>query len=143
MYRRKIPGPRYKRKSGIYLIRCKASGDTYVGKSKNLHQRYCQHSHDLKQGAHKNSKLQELYNTHGRKEFIMELLELVDGDLEPQEIFWIEEINPTLNLDSPKLSWKDVLDIRNSEEPLEDLAAKHSISVHYLHQVRRGYRWEK
>lgn len=146
MKRKSIPGPYFKIRSGIYKIYSTDSTDLYVGKSKNLHQRWCQHSFDLAASKHANPNLQALYNTVGKSKMIMELVELVEDEdsLETREVYWIENLKPNLNVVDTKLSKNDVQKIRslNTEGlPLEEIALKFNISVKYLKEILSGYRW--
>lgn len=142
-----LPGPKFKITSGIYLIRCPESGDTYVGKSMNLSQRWCQHRSDLKKGKHKNPQLQALYNQYGFTGLTMELLELVEDplDLENREVYYIDTLSPSLNVTDTKLSRNDVVKLRTEAEtgaPLEDLCTKYNLTMKYLKEILRGGRWK-
>jgi len=146
MKRKGLPGPYFKIRSGIYRITCIPTLDSYVGKSKNLHQRWCQHSFDLKQNRHPNPKLQELYNSHTATDFVMELIELVEDTdtLETREAHWIKTFSPTMNVTDTKLSIADVNIIKELNEkklPLEEIASQFNISVKYLKEILSGYRW--
>ena len=146
MKRIKIPGPYYKVRSGIYKIYSLVSSDFYVGKSKNLHQRWCQHSHDLRLNKHPNPNLQEVYNRDGNSNLVMETLELVEDvdTLESREVYWTDQLKPNLNVVDTKLSKVDVQEIRTSYEKglsLEEIADDYDISVKYLKEIIAGYRW--
>jgi group I intron endonuclease len=81
---------------GIYLIKFN-NGDTYVGRSNNIIVRIRKHRYQLKKNIHSNSYMQNVYNKHG--DFKYELLEEVtNSSLGIREIFWINELSPTLNL---------------------------------------------
>ena len=146
MKRKKLPGPYYRVRSGIYKIYSLVSADFYVGKSKNLHQRWCQHSHDLKQSKHPNPALQQVYDKDGDANLVMELLELVEDidTLETREVYWTDLLKPNLNVVDTKLSKADVEKIRDLNEqklPLDEIASKFNISVKYLKEILSGYRW--
>jgi group I intron endonuclease len=147
MRKRGLPGPRFKVTSGIYLITCIPTGDTYIGKSKNLSQRWCQHRSDLRANTHNNPKLQELYNAHGWKMFEMTLLELIPekDSLETREAYWIANKNPSLNIVDTKLSRNDVNQINDmisSGSLEEEISQKYNITVKYLKEILRGGRWK-
>jgi len=142
----KLPGSRFKITSGIYLITCHATGDTYVGKSKNLNQRWCQHRKNLKDNCHENPRLQELYNAHGPKAFTMELLELVPDVLilETKEVYWTELKKPTMNVVNTRLSSRDAEEIRNlntSGVCEAEIAERFKISIKYLREILKGDKW--
>ena len=142
----KLPGTRFRVTSGIYLITCLATNDTYVGKSRNLNQRWCQHRKKLKDGCHENPRLQALYTQHGAKNFTMELIELVPNmdELETREVYWTEQKRPTLNVVNTRLSLADVKVIREMVQanvPEEEIAAKYNLTIKYLREILRGGRW--
>lgn len=146
MKRKMIPGPYYRVRSGIYKIYSLVSKDFYVGKSKNLHQRWCQHSHDLKLGKHPNTNLQNVCDRDGESNLVMELLELVEdiNDLETREVYWTDLLKPNLNVVDTKLSKNDVDKIRQLNEeklPLEEIASRFNLSVKYLKEIISRYRW--
>lgn len=143
----KLPGPKFKITSGIYLITCLPTKDTYIGKSKNLNQRWCQHRSDLKSNKHNNPHLQALYNTHGPKAFTMELIELVEdkGSLETREAFYINTMSPNLNVVDTKLSKNDADEIKRlvATEDLDTLCLRFNISLKYLKEILRGDKWKQ
>lgn len=57
----------YKRYQGIYKITNTATNKVYIGSSINLNNRRREHFRRLEEGTHKNSKLQNSYNKHGKK----------------------------------------------------------------------------
>ena len=144
----KLPGPHFKITSGIYLITCSETKDCYVGKSKNLNQRWCQHRHDLKAGTHNNPGLQALYDLYGPKSFTMELLELVEDEstLETREVFWIELKKPSLNVADTRLSESAAEDIKNmiaSGASDEEIMSKYNLTRKYLLEIKRGDKWKQ
>jgi hypothetical protein len=143
----KLPGPKFKITSGIYLITCLATKDTYIGKSKNLNQRWCQHRHDLRNKCHNNPSLQALYDLYGQKEFTMELVELVEDHelLEAREVYWTDIKKPTLNVVNTRLSPSTALDVKNmidSGAYDEDIISKYNLTPKYLQELKRGDKWK-
>jgi len=143
----KLPGPKFKVTSGIYLITCLVTKDTYIGKSNNLNQRWCQHRHDLREGTHNNPELQRLYNEHGPKNFTMELLELVPNkeDLEAREVYWTDFRKPTLNVVNTRLSPSTAKDVKNmidSGVSDEEIINKYGLTKKYLSELKRGDKWK-
>jgi excinuclease UvrABC nuclease subunit len=140
-----IPGPRFKVTGGIYLITCTETKDTYVGKSKNLNQRWCQHRTDLKKGSHKNPHIQKLYDTYGPNSLTMELIELVEdpNDLETREVYYINTLSPNLNVVATKLSRNDVDRIKLEVDyiSLKEVCKKYNLTLKYLKEILRGGRW--
>ena len=143
MRKKGIPGPQYKRRSGIYKISCSSTGDTYIGKSKNLHQRWHHHKHDLKLGDHANPLLQGLYDSCGPDSLLMELVELVDDHelLEAREVYWTKLTEPSINRVNTRLCQKDVEEIKSSSLSLEELSVRYCTTVKYLREILRGGRW--
>lgn len=104
-----------RRISGIYTITCTTPTGvhTYVGKSKHIHARCYQHSSSLRKGHHANKRLQALYDTHGILSLEMKIIELVPPPkLCAREWYWINELNPSLNIMDRKLSNQIIEDIR-------------------------------
>lgn len=143
----RLPGPYFKITSGIYLITCLVTKDTYIGKSKNLNQRWCQHRHDLKEKCHNNPELQRLYDEYGAKNFTMELVELVPDkdELEAREVYWIDIKQPTLNVVNTRLSPSTAMDVKNmidSGATDEEIMLKYNLTKKYLLEIRRGDKWK-
>jgi len=70
---------------GIYAIECE-DGRAYVGGSRNIAKRWCDHRYDLRRGTHKNRLLQKAWLTFGETAFQFVVLEVVqNGDLEAAE----------------------------------------------------------
>lgn len=80
----------YEKKSGIYIIKNIANGKVYVGKTRNLYRRKCQHLISLKYNRHTNDYLQNSYNKYGDSNFIFEVAEFCDvKNLGVKEYYWI------------------------------------------------------
>jgi group I intron endonuclease len=78
---------------GVYLIRCMASGEFYVGSSKNVGQRWHQHRHELRRGVHDNTRLQAAYDQHGPDSFRYNILQWCKPDqLTEVEDLWLGEL---------------------------------------------------
>lgn len=77
--------------SGIYLIRNRANGKEYVGKSKNLKGRWSTHKSQLRSKKHVNLHLQKAWTLYGESSFSCEILEYcVIGDLVRREKWWMD-----------------------------------------------------
>ncbi|THD62288.1 GIY-YIG nuclease family protein [Phenylobacterium sp.] len=67
---------------GIYAVRCAATGETWVGQSKNLGQQTNGLWFMLRGGGHPNKALQAAFAAHGAEAFAFDVLEIVEtGDL--------------------------------------------------------------
>lgn len=149
MIKKGIPGQKYQNPGGIYLITSVTTGEIYVGKASNLNNRYCQHAYDLRNNKHKNSRLQELYNTYGRKELVMTVLErVIDQELpllESFEVKWIKKLNPSINVVNTRLCKPDVDSLRkridSGESTEEDICKQYDLTLKYLKEILRGGRW--
>ena len=71
---RKIP-------RGIYVVRCTATGKTWVGSSPNLEAARNLVWMQLKMGLHRNVDLQGAWNDHGEATFEFEIAETLDPDI--------------------------------------------------------------
>lgn len=66
------------RKSGIYVIECRANGKKYVGSSINMNKRWRNHVWHLTRGTHHNRHLQSAWSKYGRDQFTHSVLEIVE-----------------------------------------------------------------
>ena len=60
---------------GVYRIRCKKTGHAYVGASVNVSKRWGWHRSMLDAGKHSCKELQRLWDRHGSRAFVFELLQ--------------------------------------------------------------------
>ena len=63
-------------KSGIYKL--SAGGHIYIGSSKNLYQRLCEHKNDLIKHKHSNNFLQKVFDKEGIQNFKIDIIEFCD-----------------------------------------------------------------
>ena len=111
---------------GIYIIKFN-NGDTYIGRSNNIPHRMRNHKYQLKNNIHKNKHMQNVYNKYG--EFNYEIVEEVESNLlGEREMFWINQLSPTLNLtkggDGGELLTEDEKIRRRSEVYTEEYRKK-------------------
>lgn len=62
------------RRCGVYSITNSKNRKVYVGSSKDIHERWWRHKHDLKLNQHPNRYLQRSYNKHGKGVFIFKVI---------------------------------------------------------------------
>ena len=70
---RKVP-------AGIFAVRCAATGQAWVGLSRNLDGQQNSTLFGLRLGSHMNKALQAAWNAHGADAFAFEVLEVVDDE---------------------------------------------------------------
>lgn len=81
---------------GIYSILNKVNGKLYVGQTTNLHQRWIQHKHRLRNNYHFNPHLQSAWNKYGEDAFEYNPLEhCTKKELGNCEDWWIEYFDAT------------------------------------------------
>jgi hypothetical protein len=69
---------------GVYAVRCAASGEVWVGGSRNLDAQQNSLWFGLRTGGHVNRTMQAAWTTHGEASFSFEALERIDDeDLTP------------------------------------------------------------
>lgn len=88
------------RVSGIYVIRCSASGNCYVGSTSNFAHRWNVHRSTLRNGKHHSVVLQRAWLKYGEGSFsarIIEVCEPTQETLIEREQFWLDLIKPTYN----------------------------------------------
>ena len=81
--------------SGVYIIDCLLTDDTYIGCSSNLRNRRYRHSRNVGKG---NKPLKKLINDLGWEAFTFDVLELCDKEVMfERETHYIQKLKPTLN----------------------------------------------
>lgn len=66
-------------KAGLYRIRCRVTGEHYVGSSVGMLARWRSHKAKLKAGKHVNHKLQAAWNKHGADAFEFEIALVIES----------------------------------------------------------------
>lgn len=66
---------------GIFAVRCKATGDVWVGSSTHLDSQVNTIWFQLRGGLHMNQVMQAAWNAHGEAAFTYEVLETLDDDV--------------------------------------------------------------
>src|SRR5688500_16023546 len=83
---------------GVYLIRCRPTGERYVGGSKNVRVRVSIHINQMAGGYHGIREMADAYKKHGPKAFAAELLEeCAEADIWSRERTWLEKLRPEFN----------------------------------------------
>ena len=95
----KFPGNHKTKKippvSGVYIIDCLLTDDTYIGCSSNLRNRRYRHSRNVGRG---NKPLKQLIKQYGWEAFTFDVLEICDKEVMfDRETHYIQELKPTLN----------------------------------------------
>lgn len=68
---------------GIFAVRCTASGEAWVQPSRNLDTQQNGVWFGLRLGTYPNPALQAAWKQHGEGAFVFEVVERIEGDLEP------------------------------------------------------------
>ena len=68
-----------KRPAGLYAVRCAATGEVWVGTSRQIGQQENKVWFSLRSGGHPNRRMQAAWAAHGADAFSFEVLEEVDG----------------------------------------------------------------
>lgn len=85
-------------KCGIYRIFCSQSKNFYIGSSKQIHNRWSQHRHDLRRGKSHCVYLQHAWTRYGEALFEFSVVEECGADeLEAREQFYIDALKPRYN----------------------------------------------
>jgi len=90
---------------GIYAVRCVATGDSWVGQSKNLDQQKNGIWFGLRQGGHPNPRLRAAWAEHGESAITFEVLETIEDDglsayaranlLKERDVHWRAQLGAT------------------------------------------------
>lgn len=78
--------------SGVYEIKCIATGRSYIGQSVDVISRFRVHIADLRNNRHRRRRMQEDWNKHGESSFLFCLIEECEPDcikLQSRERFCI------------------------------------------------------
>lgn len=67
---------------GIFAIRCRATGDCWVGRAPDIDTIWRRLSFELGAGGHRRPSLQAAWNTHGAAGFAFELLERIEEEID-------------------------------------------------------------
>jgi group I intron endonuclease len=79
--------------SGIYCIENLINGKKYVGRAKDIYQRWRGHRSDLNKKIHKNHYLQNSWNKNGEDSFKFYILEkCMNEECKEKEIYYIEKL---------------------------------------------------
>lgn len=91
-------------RAGVFQIRNTTNGKIFVEGSVNLDKIWNRHCSELKLGGHRNTELQQDWNTYGEPQFVFEILgeidpaQLGDTDLKKEvkllEKMYLEELEP-------------------------------------------------
>jgi hypothetical protein len=90
---------------GVFAVRCAASGEAWVGASKNLGQQQNGIWFGLRLGSYPNAALQAAWRTHGEAAFAFERL----------QVLAVEDLSPlavSLMLKDAEQRWRDELGAR-------------------------------
>lgn len=112
----------YKLLPGIYMIRCTANGDRYIGSAKSILRRKSDHLCNLRIGKHHSKHLQNVYNKYGEASLEFLILEIVDdcSRLLEREQYWIDKLKPEINKAAKAES--GFLGLRHSKETRLELS---------------------
>lgn len=75
-----MSAPKKAKVAGIYAITHVTSGRRYIGRSKDIENRWRIHLNELRNGEHHSIYLQRVWDKEGLEAFVFEMLEYVEGD---------------------------------------------------------------
>ncbi len=122
-----------KEQGGIYKITNTATGDFYIGQSKDLRTRIYSHKNYLERGKHHNQRLQADWTEYGNSNFVFETIETVENpaDLLGREDYHIRKTSPSYNITKADRQFTFVgASLSTADrEALERYCTRHSIST--------------
>lgn len=77
--------------AGIYKITCTANNRFYIGSSLYICTRIRSHFNDLRKNKHLNKSLQNTYNKHSERSFIVECIESVNKNINYNDLILLEQ----------------------------------------------------
>lgn len=137
--------------SGIYKITNIITSNFYIGKSKNIQQRWYQHRSSYKKVLY-NSLYVDM-QTYGIENFKIEIVEeCKEEELTKREHYYIYTLNPYYNdttgidysISNSKLSEVEVIRIQVAlikGEKIKDLASEYMLSVNTISNINTGKSW--
>ena len=85
--------------SGVYIIENLETGDRYVGSAAHIASRWAKHRHDLRNGLHHSTALQQAWHKYGEDAFLFEVWEECEPELLLElEQSTIDELRPRYNV---------------------------------------------
>jgi hypothetical protein len=66
--------------SGVYAVRCPASGEVWVAGAVNVENQQTRHWFGLRMGSHMNKAMQAAWNLHGEAGLSFEILERIEAE---------------------------------------------------------------
>lgn len=69
-----------KTRSGVYAVRCAASGEVWVAGAANVENQQTRHWFGLRMGSHMNKAMQTAWNVHGEAGLDFEILESIEAE---------------------------------------------------------------
>lgn len=91
--------------AGVYAVRCRPTGEVWIGVAPDLSNRQNGVWFSLRQGSHREKSLQLAWNVHGADAFVFEPVEVVDTEglegtmrasrLKDRRAHWITTLNAT------------------------------------------------
>src|SRR5699024_942578 len=137
---------------GIYKIKNKINGKSYIGQSKRISRRWREH----KRGT-EDSVISKAIKKYGEDNFIFEVIEPCSvEELDAKEVFYIKKYetykkgyNMTIGGDGVKgigkvLSYDIITDIiidLKEDVPTSEIAKKYNISAGMVNRINNGYDW--
>ena len=99
------------KKSGVYKITNKVTGDFYIGSTNNFSRRFIQHRFN---GSEKGARKHKMYNDmrkYGIDSFEFEILEETN-EYRVREKYYIDTLNPTYNIETETINTMDLKEVK-------------------------------
>ncbi len=91
-----------KRPMGVYRIRISQNDKVFIGVAVDFPGRFNRHKAELKFGSHRNTELQEIWNSFGESAIEFEVLDILDSE-EDSKANPVEELKVLLDMWIQKL----------------------------------------
>jgi group I intron endonuclease len=110
--------------TGVYIIYCLASEKAYVGKSKNIRDRWRKHRTMLNCRKHRNPHLQNAWIKHGKNLFVFGVLEVLkeEESLADREKYYIDLLDKNYRYNCQDIPNED---FNISEETRQKMSLAH------------------
>ena len=130
---------------GVYRIINLVNHKQYIGGTSDIRRRRRQHRYDLREGTHRNPRIQEDFDLYGENMFAFLVLEIVKdkSKLVETEQKWIDELQPEYNV-NPKAGYcvGEYVNNKSAHEKISETIKRLHAEGRYAHIKGTKRNWK-